>query len=193
MRNYVILSGLATIVCLCRRHVWKFVKDCIETGHKMRITIICVGKVKESFYRDAIGEYSKRLSRYCKLEIVEVADEKTPDGAGAAAAEQIMEKEARRILEKLRDDAFVCTLEIGGKKFSSEEFSGWMEKLAVNGTSHIAFVIGGSLGLHEFVRKRANLAVSFSDMTFPHQLMRVILTEQIYRAFCISNGTPYHK
>ena len=159
----------------------------------MRITIICVGKVKESFYRDAIGEYSKRLSRYCKLEIVEVADEKTPDGAGAAAAEQIMEKEARRILEKLRDDAFVCTLEIGGKKFSSEEFSGWVEKLAVNGTSHIAFVIGGSLGLHESVRKRANLAVSFSDMTFPHQLMRVILTEQIYRAFCIRNGTPYHK
>lgn len=159
----------------------------------MRITIVCVGKVKEGFYREAVAEYAKRLSRYCKLEIVEVADEKTPEGAGAAAMEQIKEKEAGRILEKLRNDAFVCTLEISGKRFTSEEFAGWMEKLAVNGTSHIAFVIGGSLGLHESVRKRSDLALSFSDMTFPHQLMRVILTEQIYRGFCINNGTPYHK
>ena len=159
----------------------------------MRITIVCVGKVKEGFYREAGVEYAKRLSRYCKLEIVEVADEKTPEGAGAAAMEQIKEKEAGRILEKLRNDAFVCTLEISGKRFTSEEFAGWMEKLAVNGTSHIAFVIGGSLGLHESVRKRSDLALSFSDMTFPHQLMRVILTEQIYRGFCINNGTPYHK
>lgn len=159
----------------------------------MRITIVCVGKLKEGFYREAVAEYTKRLSRYCKLEIVEVADEKTPEGAGAAAVEQIKEKEARRILEKLRDDAFVCTLEIDGKRFSSEEFAGWMERLAVNGTSHITFAIGGSLGLHESVRKRSDLALSFSDMTFPHQLMRVILTEQIYRGFCIMNGTPYHK
>lgn len=159
----------------------------------MRITVICVGKLKEGFYREAVAEYAKRLSRYCKLEIIEVADEKTPEGAGAAVMEQIKEKEAGRILDKLRDGAFVCTLEIGGKRFSSEEFAGWMEKLAVNGTSHIAFVIGGSLGLHESVRKRSDLALSFSDMTFPHQLMRVILTEQIYRAFCINNGTPYHK
>lgn len=159
----------------------------------MRITIVCVGKLKESFFREAVAEYSKRLSRYCKLEIVEVPDEKTPEGAGAAVTEQIREKEAGRILEKLREGVFVCTLEIGGKKFSSEEFAGWMGKLAVNGTSHIAFVIGGSLGLHGSVRERADLALSFSDMTFPHQLMRVILAEQIYRAFCINNGTPYHK
>lgn len=159
----------------------------------MRITVICVGKLKEGFYREAVAEYAKRLSRYCKLEIIEVADEKTPEGAGAAVMEQIKEKEAGRILDKLRDGAFVCTLEIGGKKLSSEEFAGWMEKLAVSGVSHITFVIGGSLGLHESVRKRSDLALSFSDMTFPHQLMRVILTEQIYRAFCINNGTPYHK
>ena len=159
----------------------------------MRITIVCVGKVKERFYRDALEEYKKRLSRFCKLEIIEVADEKTPEGASALAEEQIREKEARRISEKLREDAFVCALEIGGKKLSSEGVAEWMEKLAVNGTSHIAFVIGGSLGLHASVRSRANMALSFSDMTFPHQLMRVILTEQIYRAFCIINGTPYHK
>ena len=159
----------------------------------MRITIVCVGKVKERFYRDAVEEYQKRLSRYCKLEIIEVADEKTPEGAGALMEEQIKEKEARRISEKLREDAFVCALEIGGKKLSSEGLADWMEKLAVNGTSHITFVIGGSLGLHESVISRADMSLSFSDMTFPHQLMRVILTEQIYRAFCIINGTPYHK
>ncbi len=159
----------------------------------MRVTIICVGKLKEGFYREAVAEYAKRLSRYCRLEIVEVADEKTPDGVSVLMAEQIKEKEARRVLEKIRDGAFVCTLEIGGKKFSSEGFSGWMEKLTVNGISHITFVIGGSLGLHESVRERANAALSFSDMTFPHQLMRVILAEQVYRAFCIMNGTPYHK
>lgn len=152
-----------------------------------------MGKVKERFYRDAVEEYQKRLSRYCKLEIIEVADEKTPEGASALMEEQIKEKEARRILEKLREDAFVCALEIGGKKLSSEGMADWMEKLAVNGTSHITFVIGGSLGLHESVISRADMSLSFSDMTFPHQLMRVILTEQIYRAFCIINGTPYHK
>ena len=159
----------------------------------MRITIVCVGKVKEQFYREAVEEYKKRLSRYCKLEIIEVADEKTPEGVSALAEEQIREKEARRISEKLREDAFVCALEIGGKKLSSEGVAEWMEKLAVNGTSHITFVIGGSLGLHASVSSRADMALSFSDMTFPHQLMRVILTEQIYRAFCIINGTPYHK
>lgn len=171
----------------------RFIVCLICRGIGMKITVICVGKVKEGFYREAVAEYAKRLSRYCKLEMIEVADEKTPEGAGAAVMEQIKEKEAGRILDKLRDGAFVCTLEIGGKRFSSEEFAGWMEKLAVNGTSHIAFVIGGSLGLHESVRKRSDMALSFSDMTFPHQLMRVILTEQIYRAFCINNGTPYHK
>ena len=159
----------------------------------MKITIACVGRIKEKFYRDAVAEYEKRLSRYCKLEILEVADEKTPDGAGAALEEQIREKEGRRLLEKIREDAFVCSLEIEGKRLTSEGFAGWMEGLAVKGTSHIVFVIGGSLGLHESLRRRADMALSFSDMTFPHQLMRVILAEQVYRAFRIIQGAPYHK
>ena len=159
----------------------------------MKITIACVGRIKEKFYRDAVAEYEKRLSRYCKLEILEVADEKTPDGAGAALEEQIREKEGRRLLEKIREDAVVCSLEIEGKRLTSEGFAGWMEGLAVKGTSHIVFVIGGSLGLHESVRRRADMALSFSDMTFPHQLMRVILAEQVYRAFRIIQGAPYHK
>lgn len=167
----------------------------------MKITIVCVGKIKEKFYRDAVSEYEKRLGRYCKLKMIEVADEKTPDGASPAMEEQIKEKEAERIMDqiydrihdKAKEDAFVCTLEIGGKKFSSEGLAQWLEKRTVGGTSHIVFVIGGSLGLHESVRKRSDMALSFSDMTFPHQLMRVILTEQIYRAFRIINGEPYHK
>lgn len=159
----------------------------------MKISIVCVGKIKESFYREAVAEYAKRLSRYCRLEIIEVADEKTPEGASLQMEEQIRDKEGRRILEKLQEDAFVCTLEIGGKNLSSEGLAQWMEKLTVGGTSHIMFVIGGSLGLHESVSRRADLALSFSEMTFPHQLMRVILTEQIYRAFRIIHGEPYHK
>ena len=159
----------------------------------MKISIACVGKIKEKFYRDAISEYEKRLSRYCKLEFLEVADEKTPDGASASLEEQIKEKEARRLLERIRDDAFVSTLEIYGKQLSSEGFAGWMEGLTVKGTSHIVFVIGGSLGLHESLGRRSDFYLSFSDMTFPHQLMRVILMEQIYRAFRIIHGEPYHK
>ena len=159
----------------------------------MKISIACVGRIKEKFYRDAISEYEKRLGRYCRLEFLEVADEKTPDGASDALEEQIREKEARRLLEKIREDAFVCTLEIEGKRLTSEEFAQWMDGLAVRGKSHIVFVIGGSLGLHESVRRRADMALSFSDMTFPHQLMRVILMEQIYRAFRIIHGEPYHK
>ena len=149
----------------------------------MKITIACVGKVKEKFYREAIQEYVKRLSAYCRLEFIEVADEKTPDGASAALEEQIKEKEALRLLDKIRSDAFVCTLEITGKRLSSEGLAEWLEQLAV----------GGSLGLHESLRKRADMALSFSDMTFPHQLMRVILLEQIYRAYRIINHQPYHK
>ncbi len=159
----------------------------------MKITILCVGKVKEKFYRDAIAEFGKRLSKYCSLEIIEVADEKTPDKAGKALEEQIKEKEGSRILPKIKDDAFVCTLELAGRKFSSMEFAAWLEKAAVGGRSHIVFVIGGSLGLHKSVLARSDLGLSFSDMTFPHQLMRVILCEQIYRAFRINNGEPYHK
>lgn len=159
----------------------------------MRITIICVGKIKEAFYRDAVAEYIKRLGRYCRLEVMEVADEKTPEDAGALLQDQIKAKEAGRLLEKIRADAFVCTLEIGGKRLSSEGFAGWIERAGISGDSHIQFVIGGSLGLHDSVRGRADMALSFSDMTFPHQLMRVILLEQIYRAFRIINGQPYHK
>lgn len=159
----------------------------------MRITIVCVGKLKEKFYRDALEEYGKRLSRYCKFDVAEVADEKTPEGAGAACEEQIKEKEAKRILAKIGENAYVCTLEIKGHKLSSEAFAEWIEKATVEGRSEIVFVIGGSLGLHESVRKRADFALSFSDMTFPHQLMRVILGEQIYRAFRIIHGEPYHK
>jgi 23S rRNA (pseudouridine1915-N3)-methyltransferase len=162
-------------------------------GVSLKISIACVGKIKEKFYKDAISEYEKRLSRYCKLEFLEVADEKTPDGASEALEEQIKEKEARRLLEKIREDAFVCTLEIEGKRLTSEGFARWMEGLTVRGTSHIVFVIGGSLGLHESLRRRADMALSFSDMTFPHQLMRVILVEQIYRGFRIMHGEPYHK
>lgn len=159
----------------------------------MRISIICVGKIKEKFYRDAIDEYVKRLGKYCKPEIIEVADEKTPDKASAAEEEQIKAKEAERILSKIKDDAFVCTLEILGKKYSSEGLARMLEQTAISGRSHIAFVIGGSLGLHSSVMKQSDLAISFSDMTFPHQLMRVILCEQIYRAYRIISGEPYHK
>lgn len=159
----------------------------------MKITILCVGKIKESFYREAIGEYAKRLSRYCRLEIVEVADERTPDKASEALTQQILEKEAERLLARLEEGAYVCTLEIRGRRYTSEAFAQVIGGAGLAGQSHIVFVIGGSLGLHEKVRKRADLAVSFSDMTFPHQLMRVILCEQIYRAYRINCGEPYHK
>lgn len=159
----------------------------------MKITVIAVGKIKEKFYRDALAEYGKRLGRYCKFEIIQVEDERTPDKAGEALEEQIRRKEAERIIRHVREDAFVVTLEIQGRMFDSEGFAGEIGKLATRGTSHIQFIIGGSLGLHEEVCRRADLAVSFSKMTFPHQLMRVILAEQIYRAYRILNGEPYHK
>ncbi len=159
----------------------------------MKISIVCVGKIKEKFYRDALDEYLKRLSRYCKTEIVEVADEKTPDKASPVEEEQIKKKEAERILAKLKEDAYVITLEILGDKLDSVAFGQMIEKAGLTGKSHIQFVIGGSLGLHGDVSKRADKKISFSDMTFPHQLMRVILCEQIYRGYRIINGEPYHK
>lgn len=159
----------------------------------MKITLITVGKIKEKFYRDAIAEYEKRLSKYCKLEIMEVADEKTPDHASETVEEQIKEKEAKRILNLIKEDAYVITLEILGQKKDSVTFSKQIEQLGIQGKSHIVFVIGGSLGLHSLVSKRADSKLSFSDMTFPHQLMRVILVEQIYRAYRIMSGEPYHK
>mgnify|MGYP002509458604 CR=1 FL=1 len=159
----------------------------------MKITVITVGKLKERFFREAVSEYEKRLGRYCRLEIRETADEKTPDGASETEREQILQKEGERIAKLLPDNAYVVTLEIEGQRFSSESFAGEISRLGVNGVGHIVFVIGGSLGLHNSIKKRADLAASFSDMTFPHQLMRVILLEQIYRAFRIINGEPYHK
>ena len=159
----------------------------------MKITILCVGKIKEKFYRDAIAEYEKRLSRYCKLEIVEVADEKTPDNASELVERQIKEKEAERMEKYLKDGAFVCALAIDGKQLDSVELSERIEQLGTGGTSHIIFLIGGSLGMSEQLLKRADMKLSFSRMTFPHQLMRVILLEQIYRAYRILNHEPYHK
>ena len=159
----------------------------------MKITIITVGKVKESYFRGAIEEYSKRLSKYCKLDIVEVADEKTPDKASETEEEQIKAKEAERIMKYVRDDAYVIALAIEGKQLDSVELADKMETLGVQGKSHIQFIIGGSLGLHTSVLSRADYKLSFSKMTFPHQLMRVILLEQIYRAYRIISHEPYHK
>ncbi len=159
----------------------------------MKITVITVGKIKEKYLRDAIAEYAKRLSRYCKLEIVEVADEKTPDQAGGTVEEQIRDKEGERILKYIRDDMYVITLEIGGKMLSSEELADKINMLGIRGQSSVAFVIGGSIGLGREVLKRSDYALSFSKMTFPHQLMRVILLEQVYRSYRIINGEPYHK
>ena len=159
----------------------------------MKITLVTVGKIKEKFFEDAIKEYSKRLSRYCKLEILQVADEKTPEGASEAGELQIKEKEGQRILSLIRDDAYVIALAIEGKMLDSEELAERIEKLGVSGISQIVFVIGGSLGLSAQVMKRADYALSFSRMTFPHQLMRVVLLEQIYRSYRIMNHQPYHK
>lgn len=159
----------------------------------MKISLITVGKIKEKYLKEAIAEYSKRLTKYCKLEIVEVADEKTPDNAGEALEKTIRDKEAERIMKHIKDDMYVITLEIGGKMLSSEELSAKLAKLAIQGSSHVAFVIGGSIGLGEAVLKRSDYALSFSKMTFPHQLMRVILLEQIYRSYRIMKGEPYHK
>lgn len=159
----------------------------------MKITLITVGKIKEKYLEAAIAEYSKRLGRYCRLEILQVADEKTPDRASEALERQIREKEGERILSLIRDGAYVVALAIDGAQLSSEELAGLIEGLGVRGESHIQFVIGGSLGLSDSVLKRADYRLSFSKMTFPHQLMRVILLEQIYRSYRIISGEPYHK
>ena len=159
----------------------------------MKITIITVGKLKEKYLKDAIAEYSKRLSKYCKLEIVEVADEKTPENASEVVEDAIRSKEAERILKYVKEDAFVITLEIAGKQLTSKEFADKIEQLGVRGISHIIFIIGGSIGLGKEVLEKSDFALSFSKMTFPHQLMRVILLEQVYRSYRIISGQPYHK
>lgn len=159
----------------------------------MKITILCVGKIKEKFYVNAIEEYAKRLSRYCKLEITEVADEKTKEQASDVEIQMVKEKEGEKLLKAMKEDAYVICLAIEGKQMDSVELSEKMQSLFVGGKSHICFVIGGSLGLSDEVLKRADYLLSFSMMTFPHQLMRVILLEQIYRSYRIANNEPYHK
>lgn len=159
----------------------------------MNITIICVGKIKESFYREAAAEYQKRLGRYCHLEIVEVADEAAPERISELQKNSILEKEAERILKQVKDGSYVITLEISGKKHDSVSFADKIDQLGLTGKSQLVFIIGGSFGLHKSVSERADYKLSFSDMTFPHQLMRVILLEQIYRAFRIIHKEPYHK
>lgn len=159
----------------------------------MKITIVCVGKIKEKFYRDALVEYTKRLSRYCSLSITEVADEKTKEQASDVECAIIKDREGERILKSIREDGYVIALAIDGKNLDSVELSQKIENLALTGKSNLYFVIGGSLGLSDEVMKRADYKLSFSRMTFPHQLMRVILLEQIYRSYRIINHEPYHK
>ena len=159
----------------------------------MKITLITVGKIKEKYWNMAIDEYAKRLSRYCKLELIEVADEKTPDGASEALEMQIKGKEAERILAKIPQDAYVIPLAIQGTMLDSVQLSKKIEQLGVRGHGHLVFVIGGSLGLSDKVMERGNESISFSEMTFPHQMMKVILLEQIYRGYRIMNNEPYHK
>lgn len=159
----------------------------------MNIKIISVGKLKEKYLKQGIAEYLKRLSAYAKVEIVELIDEKAPEVLSAAEIEQVKQKEGFRILGKISPDMYVIALVIDGKQKSSEELAESLDKLATYGNSKIAFVIGGSLGLSDDVLKRANEKLSFSTLTFPHQLMRLILLEQVYRAFKIMRGEPYHK
>lgn len=159
----------------------------------MNISIIAVGKLKEKYLKSAIDEYAKRLGRYCKLEIIELPDEKTPDNASPKDEEIIKDKEGNLILSKIKDNAYVVAMDLKGKELTSEEFAKFISNCGVMGNSNIVFVIGGSLGLSEQVRKRANYKLCFSKMTFPHQLFRVMLLEQIYRGFRINNNEPYHK
>lgn len=159
----------------------------------MNITIIGVGKIKEKFMQEGIKEYLKRLSRYCKLKIIEVTDESAPENLSEKEIEIIKEKEGKRILSKISNNSYIISLDIKGKNFSSEEFSKKIEDITLGGTNDITFIIGGSLGLSEEILNKSNFKLSFSKMTFPHQLMRMILLEQIYRGFRIMKGEPYHK
>ncbi|MCT4596655.1 MAG: 23S rRNA (pseudouridine(1915)-N(3))-methyltransferase RlmH [Vallitalea sp.] len=159
----------------------------------MRITLITVGKIKEKYLKMAIDEYSKRLSKYCKLEIIEVMDEKAPEKMSVSQEIIVKDKEGDKILKYVKESSYVITLEIEGKNLTSEQLASKINQLGIEGKSHITFIIGGSIGLSEKVMKRSNYQLSFSKMTFPHQLMRVILLEQIYRSFRINNGEPYHK
>ena len=159
----------------------------------MKIKLVTVGKLKEKYLKDGIAEYSKRISRFAAVEMIELTDEKTPDRASDSENEKILDLEGNRILSKIGDREFVVVLAIEGKTLSSEEFSKQLEQASINGYSTLTFVIGGSLGLSPQVKNRANLSLSFGRLTLPHQLMRLVLVEQIYRAFTIQQGSPYHK
>ena len=159
----------------------------------MKIKIVTVGKLKEKYLKDGIAEYTKRLGRFTKVEMIELLDEKTPDRASDLENQQILEKEGNRILAKVGDREYVIALAIEGEQFPSEKFSKTIEEVTVRGYSEITFLIGGSLGLSPAVKKRANLLMSFGKLTLPHQLMKLVLIEQIYRAFMIQQGSPYHK
>ena len=159
----------------------------------MNISVICVGKLKERYWSEAIAEYCKRLKSYCNLEIVELKESRLPDKSGPAEEKAVKETEGEEILKKIKDGMYVVTLEVNGRAMSSEKLAEKIEKLTIDGISTIAFVIGGSLGLSEAVSCRADLQLSFSQMTFPHQMMRVILLEQIYRSFKIIRNETYHK
>lgn len=159
----------------------------------MNISVVCVGKLKEKYWTDAASEYVKRLGRYCVINIVELKEYKISDKPSGAEEEKVKAEEGKAILKQIKDDAYVITLEINGKQLSSEELAEKVETLTVEGKSNIVFVIGGSLGLSTEVSKRANYKLSFSKMTFPHQMMRVVLLEQIYRSFKILKNETYHK
>ncbi|CAK7035917.1 MAG: Ribosomal RNA large subunit methyltransferase H [Peptostreptococcus russellii] len=159
----------------------------------IKISLITVGKIKEKYIKLGIDEFSKRLSKYCKLDIIEVSDEKAPENLSEKEMEMVKKKEGFSILSKIKQNQYVIALAIDGEKMSSETFADKIEALSLTGNSHLCFVIGGSLGLSDDVLTRANMKMSFSDMTFPHQMMRLILLEQIYRCFRINNHEPYHK
>ncbi|KXU13524.1 LSU m3Psi1915 methyltransferase RlmH [Streptococcus oralis] len=159
----------------------------------MKVKIVSIGKLKEKYLKEGIKEYAKRLSRFTSLELIELADEKTPDKASPSENQKIMEIEGKRILSKVGEREFVVVLAIEGRTMSSEELSQQLETASIHGFSTLTFIIGGSLGLAPMVKKRANLQLSFGRLTLPHQLMRLVLIEQIYRSFTIQQGSPYHK
>lgn len=159
----------------------------------MKVKLITVGKLKEKYLKEGVAEYVKRLGRFAKIEQIELVDEKTPDNASQTENQKILSKEAERILAKISDREYVIALAIEGEQFPSEKFSRLLSEVTLKGFSDITFVIGGSLGLSSEVKKRANLLMSFGLLTLPHQLMRLVLVEQIYRAFMIQQGSPYHK
>lgn len=159
----------------------------------MKITIAAVGRIKEKYLKDGIDEYTKRLSRFCDLEIIEVQDEQAPDNLSEAGEKQIMKKEAEKLLKRIKEGSLLVVVDVKGEKLDSEGFASKLKSFLVSGNSHITFIIGGSLGVDEDLLRKANLRLSMSNMTFPHQLARLILLEQIYRCFKINSGETYHK